>query len=134
VERITALPGVTRDANICGLTYKETSTIARLRQRGYANAICLDVRRDLGVLDPAAGVETVQEQISTGVLNDHAGHRGRYQVVIARHILEHAHDLLGFVAGLRGLLAADGYLIFEVPNFTTRKRVQEPLFLSRRLP
>ena len=42
--------------------------------------------------------------------------------MIARHILEHAHDLQGFVDGLRGLLAADGYLIFEVPDFTASVR------------
>jgi len=122
VERIAALPGVTRDANICGLTYKEASTIARLRQRGHPNAVCLDVRRDLGIRDPAAGVETIQAQISGGVLSERADHRGRYQVVIARHILEHAHDLPGFVAGLRVLLARNGYLIFEVPDFTASVR------------
>jgi hypothetical protein len=118
VKQIAALPGVEADANICGLTYKEASTIARLRQRGFLNALCLDVRRDLGIQDPAAGVETVQEQISSGVLSGQAARRGRYQVVIARHILEHAHDLQRFVGGLRGLLAAGGYLIFEIPDFT----------------
>ncbi len=122
VDQITAQPGVGREASICGVTFKDTSAIARLQQRGYANATCLDGRRDWGVLDTAAGVETVQEQISAGVQRDRTEHRGRYQVVIARHILEHAHDLPGFVAGLRGLLAADGYLIFEVPDFTASLR------------
>jgi len=70
VDRLAALPGVSRDTRICGLTYKEASTIDRLRRRGYHNAICLDVRRDLGVGHAAAGVETIQEQISAGVLKD----------------------------------------------------------------
>jgi len=120
--RIAALPGVTRDADICGLTYKETSLIARLRQCGYRNAVCLDIRRDLGIREATAGIETVQERISAGVLSDLAEHRGRYQVVIARHLLEHAHDLPAFVAGLRGVGAANGYLIFEVPDFAVSLR------------
>jgi len=122
VDRITALPGVTQDANICGVSYKETSTIARLQQRGYPNASCLDVERDWGIRDPAAGIETIQARISAGALSRRADHRGRYQVVIARHILEHAHDPQRFVDGLRALLAADGYLIFEVPDFTASLR------------
>lgn len=118
VDRITALPGVTRDARICGLSYKEASTIERLRQRGCRNAVCLDARRDWDVQDAAAGVETIQAQISSGVLSQRAEHLGRYQVVVARHILEHAHDLRRFVGELRRLLTADGYSIFEIPDFT----------------
>lgn len=118
VDRIETLPGVSQDANLCGLTYKEAPLLARLRQRGYRNAVSLDAREDLGVLEAAAGIETIQQQISTGVLNGRAEHQGRYQVVVARHLLEHAHNLRGCVAGLQGLLAADGYLIFEVPDFT----------------
>ena len=116
--RITALAGVTRDAGICGATYKDASMIDRLRRRGYPNAICLDACRDWGVQDPAAGIETLQERISTGTLNDLPAHFGRYQVVIARHVFEHAHVPQRFVDGLTSLLAADGYLIFEVPDFT----------------
>ena len=118
VNHIAALPGVNRDAGICGLTYKEASLIARLQQRGYRHATVLDARADLGVLDPAAGIGTIQQQISQGVLTRSAAHHGRYQVVIARHTLEHAHDLQAYVAGLRGLLASGGYLIFEIPDFT----------------
>jgi hypothetical protein len=121
-DRIVALPGICREANICGLTYKDTSTIAWLRHRGYRNAVSLDIRHDLGVLDAAAGVETFADRISEGVLRERPGHRERYQVVIARHIVEHARDLHGFVAGLRDLLAPGGYLIFEVPDFTASVR------------
>jgi hypothetical protein len=117
-DRIETLPGISRDARFCGLTYKEASLIARLRQRGYRNAVSLDVREDLGILDAAAGIETIQQQISTGVLSRLAQHQGRYQVVVARHLLEHAHDPRSCVVGLQGLLASDGYLILEVPDFT----------------
>jgi hypothetical protein len=122
VDRIAALPGVDRDAYLCGLTYKEASTIERLRQRGYHNAVGLDAKLDWGVPDSAAGVETFQDRIGKGVLHDHPVHHGRYQVVIARHIIEHAHDLQGFVRGLKGLLAPGGYLILEIPDFTASVR------------
>lgn len=117
-EVITALPGWSPDVWMCGVTSKDASLIDRLRQRGCANAQCLDATRDWGVRDPAAGVETLQERIRAGVLDNRAEHLGRYQVVIARHILEHAHSPSCFVEGLRSLLAAGGYLIFEVPDVT----------------
>lgn len=118
VDRLTALPGVAPEARVCGLTGKDASTIDRLKRRGFANAACLDPRRDLGVEDAAAGLETIQERISAGALDGLANHREACQLVIARHILEHAHDLRRFVDGVRGLLAPGGYLVFEVPDFT----------------
>ena len=43
---------------------------------------------------------------------------GRAQIVIARHILEHAHDLPAFAAALKELLVPGGLLVAEVPDFT----------------
>ena len=41
---------------------------------------------------------------------------GRPDVVVMRHVLEHAHDINGLLDALRCLVAPHGYLIFEVPD------------------
>ena len=37
--------------------------------------------------------------------------------MIARHILEHAHDIASFLEALKGLLNPGGYLVIESPDF-----------------
>jgi hypothetical protein len=116
-DMISQLPGIDGLSPILGITAKDASTIKRLASRGFRHATCLDIRQHLGMEDPTAGVETIQQWISDGTLRGQAAHCGRYQVVIARHILEHAHQLRGFVDELSGLLLPGGYLVLEVPDF-----------------
>jgi hypothetical protein len=116
---VSSLPGVESNSQICGVTAKDQSMMDRLMARGFQNARCLHPYDDLGIEDRNANVETIQDRISGGVLQNRATHCNRYQLVIARHDLEHAHQLAQFINGVRSLLAPSGYLIFEVPDFTT---------------
>lgn len=119
VDTIRRLPGITPAARICGLTSKDTSTLDRLRTLGHSATVGLDMRRDLRIEDETAGVETVQERVAAGVLAEVATRHGPQDLLLVRHVLEHAHDPLGFVAGLKLLLAPQGCVVFEVPDFTT---------------
>lgn len=117
-DLISQLPGMTSDAKVCGMTAKDQSTVDRLVARGFHSARCLRTREDLGIDDPCAGIETIQQQIGDGVLEERGVHHGQYHVVIVRHVLEHAHQLNRFVAELHNLLAPGGFLVIEVPDFT----------------
>ena len=115
VDRIAALPGLTPESRIVGLSYKDDSTLARLSARGFRNTRRLDPERDCGA--PAeAGVETIQDLLTPGVAAACAARAGAADVVIARHILEHAHDPRAFVAALTSLLASGGVVVIEVPD------------------
>lgn len=118
-RQISTLPGIDTNSTICGLTSKDQSTLTRLETIGFRQTKCLDPRQDFGIQDPCANIETIQQRISEGVLQNRHDHLHRYQVVIVRHILEHAHDIGRFIDGVRSLLAPSGYLVIEVPDFTT---------------
>lgn len=117
VEDICRLPGFNRDAAICGLTYKDASTVERIRARGYARTMCLDAGQAFGH-ECTSGMETIQQFVSENGLVDPSVRYGEQDVLIARHILEHTHDLPAFMAGLVHMLDTDGCVVLEVPDFT----------------
>lgn len=117
-EVIAALPGLTSASRICGVTYKDDSLVARMEDRGFKNAWRIGQERDLGITEPGAGDETIQDRLTLERAGRIAAERGLSEVVIVRHVLEHAHDPLGFLDALRRLVAPGGYLVVEAPDTT----------------
>jgi hypothetical protein len=115
-ERIRRLPGLRPNATVAGLTYKDESTLRRLRDLGPADTWLADRRLDLGVEHPLGGIESIQHNL-TGAAGERMLRRHeRPDVVILRHVLEHAHDIHALLDCLRRLVAPGGYLVFEVPD------------------
>lgn len=113
---IALLPDVGKESVICGASFKDDTLLRRMNERGIANTWRLDPEKDLGIVQRSAGVETVQERITPATAGAIARKRGPANIVIARHILEHAYDMPRLMGGLRGLLRPDGYLVLEVPD------------------
>lgn len=110
------------------MTYKDDSTLERFRRRGFDQVIALDPREDLGATESAAGLETLQANLAS-----RAGHlierHGLFDVVIVRHVLEHAHHLASFLHAITQLAAPHGYVVLEVPDCTTMFEVADFSFL-----
>jgi hypothetical protein len=88
----------------------------RLAQRGLSS-LALDTR------PPQTGggfpyLETWQLGLNAASLTEIAGVKGKADIVSCRYLLEHCHDPLGALQGMRQLLSADGVLIIEVPDST----------------
>jgi hypothetical protein len=115
VETISALPGLTSESVICGLSYKDETTLRRLAGRGFRNTWLIDPVNDLG-LAGRAEIETIQDRLRPEALTDVAARRPRPALVVARHILEHVHDPASFFAAMRRLAAPRAYLVFESPE------------------
>lgn len=114
--RLAALPGVTNDSRILGVTYKDRSTLDRMSRLGFTGTACL-AEDDLKAPVQPFGLETIQQ-----ILSDESSVRmlvdkyGESDVVLFRHIVEHSPDAARLIRSLRGLLAPGGYLVFEVPD------------------
>jgi hypothetical protein len=115
---IARLPGLTPTSIIGGLTYKDDSTLRRLRERGFPKTWRVDPQTDLGLPQANAGVEAVQDRVNPEIARDVVRTHGRADVLLVRHILEHAHDVSHFLAGLKELVQPEGYIIFEMPDAT----------------
>jgi len=117
-QRLAHLGGVGPGSVIAGLTYKDDSTLARLNRLGFPRSFRLDLREDLGLDDPTAGLESVQAAVHPDRVRAIASRRGPADMLIVRHVLEHAHDPRVFVRGLTMLVKPGAYLVFELPDST----------------
>lgn len=119
---ISNLPGLTKDAVICGISFLDEPLLNRLAERGFKCRWRLDVKEDLDIIRPLAGVETIQARLDPESAYHITRKRGRPDVVLAGYILEHAHDLQRFMSGLKELVSPQGYIVVQVPDC---KRVME---------
>lgn len=115
-DRLIKLPGVGRRSVFAGYSFKDDTTLQRIRDRGFPNIWRVDPRIDLGVEDPLANVETFQLHFTPAKASELALRRCQVDVFVVRHVLEHAHDLYGFLEACRRLVKPGGYLVFEVPD------------------
>lgn len=115
-DLVRSLPGITEDSVVGGISFKDDPLLDRLRARGIRTTWRLDPREDLQSTVGGAGVETLEALIRPESGAAIARRRGRPKVLLARHILEHAHDVKTFVDGLKQIAAPDGYLLFELPD------------------
>lgn len=106
------------DVRVLGVTSKDDTLLDRLRRGGWTGCARLDLRQDLGVTAPLANVESVPEALTPKVSAAIAGRQGAFDLVIARHMYEHAQDLGRFTQGLAALVKDGGYLLLEVPDCT----------------
>jgi hypothetical protein len=118
VECLRALPGMGSGARIVGVTYKDDTTLARFNRLGYADTYRYDPASDLGLADPCTGLESIQEAFDAAAAARLAARHGLADLLLVRHILEHAHDPHAFVAALRMLVKPGGHLVFEMPDCT----------------
>jgi SAM-dependent methyltransferase len=116
VQQLAGLPGLTRDSRIIGLTYKDDSTLARFNRLGFGNTFRYDLSKDFGLDDPCAGLESIQGVIDDALTDRLAASHGKADLLLVRHVLEHAHEPQRFLRALGRLLAPGGRLVFEMPD------------------
>ncbi|HUI07370.1 MAG TPA: class I SAM-dependent methyltransferase [Verrucomicrobiae bacterium] len=115
-DKLARLPGLTGSATFAGISFKDDSLLRRMRKRGFTSTWRLDPQADLGVTEQGTGVETLQKRLTPESARRIAANRGRVDVLLVRHIFEHAHRPLQFAAALKELTKPDGYVVIEIPE------------------
>lgn len=115
-DQLAALPGMSARHVIVGVSYKDDSLIRRLRERGFSYTWRIDPARDLELDRVVTGLEITQGRLDPERMTALTHRRGRSDLVIARQILEHSHDMPTFLEGLRRLLYPGGCIMLEVPD------------------
>jgi hypothetical protein len=117
VETMVAFAGLDGDAVVGGVSYKDDTTLRRFRERGFGRTWRIDTRRHLGLASERAEIETVQDRLDPArAAAAITGGLPRADILLARHILEHAQRTVEFQAALRALVAPGGLVAVEVPD------------------
>ena len=116
VEKIINLPNINKDSVFAGYSFKDDSTLDRLKAKSYLNQWRINPREDLGVTDSCASVETFQSVFSVAKAEQIQKRLGYADVMIVRHVIEHAYDLQQFVSAIAALTHPDGYIVWELPD------------------
>jgi hypothetical protein len=114
-EQIAGLLSPAEDGAVWGLSFKDDTLLRRLSSRGFAT-YRLDPARDLDIARPGAGVESIQQRLEPARVHSLISAHGKPRMIVARHILEHVHNLHGFMQVMRDLLAPGGFLVLEAPD------------------
>lgn len=115
-ETIGGLTEIAEGTFAYGLSFKDRSTLDRLVARGAGRIAVIHPVTDLGATDRNAGVETIQELISEGAARSLVARHGPADIVVARHILEHAGQPAKFLDSVEEMLRPGGLLVIEVPD------------------
>lgn len=115
---LTKLPKLRKDAKILGISFKDDSLLDRMKKRGFKNVTRLGLQKDLGSFDNIGGIETIQRLLDKKRAKNIIKHIGKFDLILARHVLEHAYDINQFISAVKELINKDGYIMFEVPDYT----------------
>ncbi|WCL51206.1 class I SAM-dependent methyltransferase [Leptospira sp. GIMC2001] len=116
VETIINLPGISKDSVFGAYSFKDDSTLRRLEKKGFSNTWRIDPEDDLGVFDKCANVETYQMHLTETASGKIINSKGKADVLIVRHVIEHSYDLIGFINFIKSLVKPDGYIVWELPD------------------
>lgn len=116
VARACALAGVGPHSVVGGISYKDHTTLERFRRRGFERVWLIDPHDDLGATDPNANIETVHGRLDTDRAAQIAVRKPPADILVVRHIAEHAAKPDRFLDALEVLLAPGGYVVIEVPD------------------
>ena len=91
-NKLRELPDINASSRFLGITYKDQSTLDRMRRLGLPNVECIS-EDDLNCPEALFGLETIQDTLSNGsTITRLRKIYGSADVILVRHILEHALD------------------------------------------
>lgn len=114
--KLTQLPGISQMSVFGAYSFKDDSTLQRLERLGYPRNWRIDPIQDLGISDACANIETFQSVMTPAKAEEIRIHRGTADVLVVRHVVEHAQDLPTFIDAIRHMVSPGGYIVWELPD------------------
>jgi hypothetical protein len=124
-EILCNLQGLPEKPVACGITYKDDSLLRRLAEKGFEKTWRIDPEKDLRISQKGVAGETVIPQLTADSVKALVEVHGRANLIVARHVLEHAPDTHRFLAAIWDLLTPGGYVAFEVPDCTKQLKFKD---------
>jgi hypothetical protein len=116
VDELIATCGLNDTTVVNALTYKDDTTLDRLEKRGVRRGRRFDMQADFEVPDESGNIESIQAYATPERARALAERYGQADLLLARHIFEHAESTSAFAQALGELVREGGYVMIEVPD------------------
>jgi len=116
VKKIISLPGINANSSIWGLSYKDESTVERFKEFGFTNTQTMDYATHIGSKEQRFNISLIQSFINERKIYEMQKTYGKPEIVICRHLLEHAHNTSVFLSAIKKLVSDGSYVILEIPE------------------
>lgn len=123
IAAIRPAPG----AAIRGVSEHDERLVALLRGQDDADLL-YDLKRLTGASTPLV-TAALQQLLTEGDIGSLVAAEGSADVLVARSLIEHAHDLPGLLASLRSMIGEGGHLVVEVPDCDRLLTTADPSLL-----
>ena len=104
VDVLIQLPGISKKSVIASFSFKDISTLERLKKKGFLNQWSIDPKEDLEIKDKKCSIETLQSKFNLKSAAKILGKYGLADIVIVRHVLEHSYNINNFVSSIKKLI------------------------------
>ncbi|MBT5400792.1 SAM-dependent methyltransferase [bacterium] len=115
-QTIINLPGITKSSVFGAYSFKDDSTIDRVRNNGFNKTWRIDPKDDLNLDNIFLSVESYQDSLNSEKVNNIIKKNGQADVFIIRHVLEHSYDIVSFVNFIKLFIKDNGYIVWEIPD------------------
>jgi len=116
ISILIKLPGISKKSVIGSFSFKDISTLQRLKKKGFKNLWNIHPEKDLGIKNKKCSVETLQSKFNLNIANKLRRKYSLADIIIVRHVIEHAYDINNFVSSIKALTKNDGYIVWELPD------------------
>lgn len=113
-RELVALCGLTSESAVAGISWKDENVLASIGKAGAPTTILWP--RAWEELESSPQTRWIRDSIEVQAKVSDLANLQRFDLVVARHILEHARNLETFLEGVAKIVNIDGYVMFEVPD------------------
>lgn len=116
-QALVTLCDLTSESRVAGISWKDEGVLKAICESGASTTVLWPRAWERVSFPPQADwirdSIDVQEKVSQSAS---LANLERFDLVVVRHILEHALSLEAFLEGITKLVKLDGYVMFEVPD------------------
>jgi len=117
-DELDTIAAFTKHESVFEIGCNDGLFLAKLRERGAKVLVGVEPNPVSGKIARERGIKVYPDMISPALCHDAVAHAGKFDLVIARQVLEHIVDFENFFQCVKLALRDDGLLFIDVPDFT----------------
>jgi len=117
LDELDTIGKLTRHERVFEIGCNDGLFMAKLRERGAKVLVGVEPNQVSGKIASERGIKVYPDMLSPALCKDAVVQVGKFDLVIARQVLEHLVDFENFFECVKLVLSDDGLLFIDVPDF-----------------